>query len=151
MFLPDLHIKGKKQLVLLFFQGALAGIGLNLLFSFLGITAASEAFQKTADIQFSRSFGEGLFLYGVAAPILEEFLFRFVGFRLLRKYFRFWAAMLLSAFLFGIYHGNLVQAAYGFLMGMILAFLMEKYRGLYAPFLFHAGANIGVWSLIYFT
>ena len=149
MFSLNREEMGKKQAISLFFLGALAGILLNVLFALLGVTAGSEAFRETAEIQFSRSFAEGLFLYGVVAPILEEVLFRLIAFGLLRKWLPFSAAMVVSALLFGVYHGNLVQASYGFLMGMILGFWMEKYGKLSAPILFHAGANIGVWTFVY--
>lgn len=149
MFSLDRAVFGKKQALIVFIAGAIIGIGLNLAFGLLGITQSSEAFAQAADRQFSRSFLEGMVLYGVLAPILEEVIFRLGIFRLLRKMLPFFGAMTLSAALFGLYHGNAVQGTYGFLVGLALAFLMEKYRTVYGPILFHAGANIGVWVLLY--
>lgn len=51
-------------------------------------------------------------------------------------------AMLLSAVIFGIMHVNLVQFLYAGILGILLAFLLEKIGFLYAPVLGHIAANI---------
>lgn len=50
--------------------------------------------------------------------------------------------MALSALLFGVLHRNLVQFAYAGLLGLLLAWLMEKSGHLYGVFLAHMGANL---------
>ena len=134
---------------LVFFLGAVIGIGLNLVFSALGITRASEAFQQTAREQFSRPFWEGIVLYGLAAPVLEELIFRKGVYGLFRRFAGSAVAMVISSALFGVYHGNMVQGLYGFLMGMALAVSYERYKKLLAPILFHGGANMAVYLLMY--
>ena len=54
----------------------------------------------------------------------------------------FWPAALISAVLFGLYHGNLLQGVYAFLLGLVLAWLYERFQTLAAPWLFHAAANM---------
>ena len=56
-------------------------------------------------------------------------------------------SMILSSFLFGMYHGNMVQALYGFCMGMLIAYTYEKFGNFFYAFLFHAAANIAVYSI----
>ena len=46
--------------------------------------------------------------------------------------------MMLSALMFGLYHGNLVQAIYGFVLGYLAVYIYEKYGSLKASILFHA-------------
>ena len=140
---------GVKEALWMLLLGAAIGIGLNLVFSVLGLTKASEAFNRVAGEQFSRPLPEALLLYGVAAPLWEEAVFRKGVYGLARQLTGFTAAMILSAALFGIYHGNVVQGLYGFLMGLVLAVSYEKYKTLLAPILFHGGANIAVWLLVY--
>lgn len=140
---------GIKEAIAVLLLGAVLGIAVNLCFMALGLTQSCDTFTEVANSQFSRPFLEGLILYGLFAPVMEEGIFRLGVYRLLRRFTPFFASMIVSAFVFGMYHGNLVQGAYGFLMGLILAWLVEKYQGLSAPVLFHAGANIGVWVMVY--
>ena len=55
----------------------------------------------------------GTFMIAViAAPVVEEILFRGIVLRSMRKFTPVWAAILISSVLFGVYHLNIVQAAY---------------------------------------
>ena len=51
------------------------------------------------------------------------------------------SAIVISALLFGLYHGNLSQGIYGFFMGIVLAGAMEQYKTVTAPLLIHVGVN----------
>lgn len=138
-----------KDAFLMLLLGAALGIGLNMVFSTLGITQSSESFRETAALQFSRPFLEGLLLYGLVAPVLEEVVFRKAIYGIFRRFASFTVAMVVSAALFGIYHGNVVQGLYGFLMGLVLAVSYEEYRNILAPVLFHGGANVAVYLFMY--
>ncbi len=138
----------RKDAFLTLFLGAAMGIGLNLVFSVLGITQSSQTFKEVARAQFLRPFWEGLLLYGVLAPIVEEMVFRKGIYSMIRRGTGCTAAMVLSAALFGVYHGNVVQGIYAFLMGLALAASYEKYQNLLAPTLFHGGANLAVYMMI---
>ena len=66
------------------------------------------------------------FLYMViCAPILEEYIFRKLIVDRTVKYGQ-GVAIVLSGLMFGLFHGNLNQFAYAFLLGMFLAFLYVK-------------------------
>ena len=52
----------------------------------------------------------GTFMIAViAAPVVEEILFRGIVLRSMRKFTPAWAAILISSVLFGVYHLNIVQ------------------------------------------
>lgn len=95
---------------------------LNALLSPLGvdITASVEA----ATMQ------EGsisMLLYGgLVAPVTEEILFRGLVQSTFRPYGKRFA-ILASAFLFGMFHGNLVQTPYALAMGLVLGYVAEEY------------------------
>ena len=80
-------------------------------------------------------------------PFLEEVLFRQIIFGTLRNRFSFAVSAVVSSLCFGIYHMNVVQFIYAFLMGLILAYVYEKDRRLRVPFIVHSAANIAVYSL----
>lgn len=68
-----------------------------------------------------------LFLYSaVFGPLAEEILFRGFVFRSLRPYGKRFA-ITMSALLFGLFHGNILQAPYAFLMGLLLGYVTEEY------------------------
>ena len=54
------------------------------------------------------------------APLVEEIIFRLVFLRAGKMMLPFWAANLIQAALFGIYHSTTVQKVYGFVMGLII-------------------------------
>ena len=73
-----------------------------------------------------------MFLYSaLLAPILEEIFFRGYILRELRPYGKRFA-ILGSAFLFGIFHGNLLQTPYAFLIGLVLGYITVEYSVLWA-------------------
>ena len=56
-------------------------------------------------------------------------------------------AAVISGVFFGIYHGNLVQAVYAGILGIVFARFLEMTGDLKTSILLHMGANI--WSLLY--
>ena len=68
-----------------------------------------------------------MFLYvAIFAPIFEEVLFRGLILRNLLPYGKKFA-IVCSAFLFGIFHGNLVQSPYAFIVGLVLGYAAVEY------------------------
>ncbi len=68
-----------------------------------------------------------MFLYAsILAPIAEELLFRGYILRSLQPYGKKFAVFA-SAFLFGLFHGNLLQTPYAFLMGLLLGYVAVEY------------------------
>lgn len=150
--------KIKRERVQLFskeymFLGAfafLSSLGLNLVFGLTGFTGSSQAFSNIAQAQFSVDFLIGLVLYGVLSPIAEETVFRGLIYNRMKRGFRYEIALIVSALLFGCYHGNLVQAVYGTVLGLLIAYMYELYQSFAAPVLFHAVANVSIYALTYY-
>lgn len=73
-----------------------------------------------------------MFLYAaILAPVAEELLFRGYVLRALRPYGKLFA-IYGSAFLFGAFHGNLLQTPYAFLMGLLFGYVTVEYSILWA-------------------
>ena len=124
-----------------------AAVGLNLLFELLGITQSSEVYQQTAQNQYAAWLPIGLVCYGLIAPIAEELLFRGVIYHELRRFVKTPSAMVISAALFAVYHGNSVQGIYAFVMGMLMVYAYEYFGDFKIPAAIHIGANVLVYVL----
>ena len=80
----------------------------------------------------------GMFIYSVLlAPISEELIFRGVTMRQAKKALPFWVANLLQAFLFGVFHGNMMQGIYTFCLGFLLGYICEASGSIYNSILLH--------------
>lgn len=77
----------------------------------------------------------------ILAPLAEEFIFRGITLKKAQKIMSFMAANVLQAVLFGIYHMNLIQGVYAFVLGMILGFTAEYFHSIWASVLLHACVN----------
>ena len=77
----------------------------------------------------------------ILAPLAEELLFRGVTMKKAQKIMPFFAANVLQALLFGIYHGNLIQGTYAFVLGLVLGFTAEYFHSVWASILLHAFVN----------
>lgn len=79
---------------------------------------------------------------GIIGPIMEEVLFRGLVYRRLRDYVGVFWAVILSAVVFGIAHGNLTQGLFAGLFGIVLALMYEHYGSLWAPCAGHIANNV---------
>ncbi len=79
----------------------------------------------------------------VCAPIVEELAMRGVTMTWAMNLFnnRFWLANILQALLFGIMHMNLVQGIYAFVLGLLLGYVCNKYKSLWASIIAHLAFN----------
>lgn len=83
----------------------------------------------------------GMFLYiGIAAPITEELLFRGLLLRSIAPHNKK-LAVIGSAILFGLYHGNPIQTPYAILVGLVLGYVALEYHVIWA-IAFHLFNNL---------
>ena len=95
---------------------------LEWLLNQIGLSAMASLESATAGIN---TFS--MFLYmAIFAPIFEEILFRGLILRNLLPYGKKFA-ILASSFLFGMFHGNLLQSPYAFLVGLVLGYTAVEY------------------------
>ena len=75
-------------------------------------------------------------------PVAEEFIFRGLSFTYAKKAAqKSLPAIFISAILFAIFHGNLIQGIYAFLIGLLLAWLVEKTDTLLPSIILHIAIN----------
>lgn len=97
----------------------------------LTVEAVSNAFGSTImdllEMVSGSSNSFSMFLYAsILAPISEEILFRGLFLRTLEPFGKKFA-ILGSAVAFGVFHGNLLQIPFAFLMGLILGYVALEY------------------------
>ena len=76
----------------------------------------------------------------VCAPIIEEFVFRRVMIGTLGRYGNVFA-IIISSVAFGLFHGNLYQFFYAFLVGLVLGYVYVKSGRWWLSVLMHVIAN----------
>lgn len=119
-----------------------ASLGLNNLIILSNIGARSAEYQETSQLIYGASLMVQVMASGIVVPISEELMFRGLIFKRMSLMIGRKGAMIYSALIFGVYHGNLVQGIYGFILGYLCAWLYDKYGSLKAPILFHIAANL---------
>ena len=134
-----------KKSVFLVVLGAALGLALNIVWARLPWFQNNEAYEKVAENQYLYPVWLGILLYGLLSPWAEEVLFRGVLFLAFERSLGTIGGILMSSLFFGLFHGNLVQAIYGVVMGGIMAWFYNKFRHLGAPLLFHCAANVTVY------
>ena len=98
-------------------------IVLELVLNVMGLTILEGL--EAMDIAGSDSLS--MFLYaGILAPVSEELLYRGLVQRTLMPFGKR-LAILGSAFLFGVMHGNIMQIPFAFLVGLVLGYVASEY------------------------
>ena len=98
-------------------------------------------YEQVSEMIFGGSFVLTLLSVGIIGPIFEEILFRGLVFGELRKITKVKVALVLQALLFGIYHLNVVQGVYAFILGLIIGFVYYRSNSIFAPIIIHVSIN----------
>lgn len=149
-FKPQKSIDGLSVVPMVILAAASA-VGMNGLLNVIELYRYSPTFQEISQIQFDTPIWLGILSYGILAPLGEEVVFRGVVYGQLKKVMKVPAAIVLSGLAFGLFHGNLVQAVYATVIGILLALVYELYGTLAAPMVFHSVANLFVYIVLDLT
>lgn len=142
----DRHVEydsfNKWYLMVLIPAGIGAAIGFNGLVSLSGIAKYSKVYNELSKMVYNGNIFIQILAAAIAAPIVEELLFRGLIYKRLRYHLSSTWCILISAAVFGLIHGNIVQFVYAFLVGTLLAYVYEKFKTIWAPILMHGMANL---------
>lgn len=130
---------------------AASAVGMNGLLNLIELYRFSPTFQEISEIQFDTPVWLGIISYGILAPLGEEVVFRGVVYGQFKKVMKVPIAIVFSGLAFGLFHGNLVQAVYATVIGILLALVYELYGTLIAPMVFHGIANLFVYIMLDLT
>lgn len=100
------------------------------------------AYESSSSILFESGFAIMVLATAVVAPIVEEIIFRGLAYTCMKKGMPSVVAMILASALFGVAHGQPVWMLYTFVFGMVLVWVFERTKSLYACILLHFGYNV---------
>lgn len=133
---------GIKRMILVAIFFILLGMFLNQLIEWSQIAVLFDGYDSVAQVLFDKkSMILAYISVGILAPAAEELAFRGMVYRRVRDYMGVKWGIIISALLFGLYHGNVVQFIYASLLGVALAAVYERYKTLWAPILAHMAVN----------
>lgn len=128
-------------IVLIIFAAVLSAAG-NMLLNIGDFASSSESFSNASQILNAGSVLVQIIGIGFVCPICEELVMRGLVYMRMRQYVHVNYAILFSALLFALIHGNMVQGVYAFILGVVFAWFYEKYGSILAPILMHVIGNL---------
>ena len=119
------------------------GLVLNFIVSFIVESLPASITTSQYDQLTSLILTDNVFITfltsAILAPVIEELIFRF-GICGIYKDKRE-KAILVSSFMFGLAHFNLIQSTYAFILGIVLAYVYTKSQNLLTSTLMHITIN----------
>ncbi|MCF2683353.1 CPBP family intramembrane glutamic endopeptidase [Faecalicatena contorta] len=117
-------------------------LGLNNLIIIGNLSAVDETYATTMNALYSAPLILQIVCLAVLVPICEEYVFRGLFFQRMRARTSYRYAAIYSSLVFGMLHMNLIQMIYGFILGLMLTYVYEKYGSLKAPIIAHMSMNL---------
>lgn len=114
--------------------------------------SSTKYYNSLMGIVIQMGFIPMLILSGILAPIIEEFIFRYIMINSINKSIKhngIKKAVIISSLLFGLAHLNIIQSTYAFMLGIVLGYLYVKNNefNLLRCMLFHITVNVS--SIVY--
>lgn len=81
---------------------------------------------------------------GICGPILEELLFRGIVYNKLKTFNKKKTAIILTSVIFALFHTDIVNMIYAFIVSFVLIDVYKKYKTLKAPIITHMFLNITI-------
>ena len=162
-FSEDIDLKYKaptrKMGALSVVLGIFVGIGSNIVLNLIANKLPDswiEGNQESVSAFEGGNFILTLIATGICVPIFEELLFRGLIYNSIKKiiktltktqtkatqYFTVITAAVVTSFLFGIYHGNILQALYTGILSLFMVYAYEKSGSIVTAIIIHSMFNI---------
>ena len=131
-----------KDYLLVILSGAALAMAFNNIIALTPLPIWFTAYEETNEVIYGGGIILQLLSAGIFACIVEEVSMRGIVYGRMKRYWGKKRAMIFSALVFGIYHLNVVQAVYAFVLGLYFVWLKERYQNLWAPCIAHMSANM---------
>ncbi len=134
---------GAGQILMWCLLGASFCLAGNGLLQLTGLTSLFAGdYSSTMEVLYGDTLWMQVFWMVIAAPLAEELVYRKILYGRMREYCGVYKAAAGASLLFGLTHGYVLQGIYSFFLGMLLCFLLERYRVLYPSVAVHMAANL---------
>lgn len=141
-FIMQLKYNDYKMCGVLTALGVFISLGLSHFVSLLPLDNVIGNYQETSNKLMGGSLGMQILSLGIIVPIAEELIYRGLVYNELKKNMEPLYAMVLAAIIFGVFHFNLLQGTYAFILGIILICAYVKCNTIIAPIIIHSLANL---------
>ncbi len=122
--------------------GIFGSLGLSRFVSMLPLDNIIGNYENTSNNLLSGSLFLQLISLGIVVPIAEELIYRGLVFTGLTKVMEPKYAIFAASLIFGMFHFNLLQGTYAFLLSLVLICVYMRYKTITAPIIIHSVANI---------
>ena len=139
---------GFSMILIMILLGFSAALFLNLTANLTGFVKLSARYGKVYEEQTALHPLIGVLIYGLLSPAVEEVLFRGIIYNRMKRVFPIKISVVISSLLFGVFHADLVQGVYGFLMGLLITGIYEMSRNFLYPLILHITANTAVYVIM---
>ena len=112
-----------------------------VIFGVLDVERFFPSYSEIEDVVTSGSLAMQILSVGLAAPVVEELVFRGILMNRM-KWLPAWASVLIQAMIFGAIHMNWFQSLYAFLAGILLGLVYMKYRSITIAITGHIAFNM---------
>ena len=143
--LPEKASAGKYWKLVVF--GLVGSLAATCLMTIMQAAFYDSLYQETSAAAYSTPFIVQILCLGLVIPVAEELMFRGILYKRYRERQGFWYSALCSSILFAFMHVSMTQMFYSFLLGLMLAYVYEKYGSFCAPAALHIFLNTG--SLVF--
>lgn len=141
-FEKELWILKSEEYGMLAILGVVGGLGLGRFVSILSIDNILGSYKETSENLMRGSVSLQILTLAIIVPIAEELIYRGISFGKLRKIMSPGYATIAVSALFGLFHFNLMQGTYAFLLSLILVCVYLRYDSITAPIVVHGTANL---------
>ena len=111
-----------------------------VIFSLTDVMRYFPSYDEISELLATDSFIIQLLAMGIAAPIIEEVIFRGILINRM-SWLPAWAAVLIQGMLFGAVHMNLFQSLYAFIAGILLGMIYVRFRSIIIVIAGHMAYN----------
>lgn len=130
------------DLICIVVTSAALALAMNNIIGLTPLPRLFPGYESTNEVIFEGGVILQILTAGIFGCIVEELSVRGVVYQRMKRYWGKKNAMLLSALVFGLYHLNVVQAVYAFVLGLFFVWLYERYDSLWASCIGHMSANL---------
>ena len=141
---------GWREALILGFMGIFIASGVGRLVNLFPLDNIIGSYSEVSKEFISNPIPFQILTLCIVSPIAEEVIFRGIMYRRLSEYSDIMTAVIISAIVFGVYHGNLVQGIYALLLGIMLCYVYDSCHTLAAPIFLHMICNAAALIIMYF-